>query len=270
MRIYTYLLCALVGMVLTLLPGCGFHLPAEHQLSTTIPKLNVTGAYQSRFYKQVVLLLEAQGVEVNAQNSGFTPQASEEIPTLSIPEPKVEVPLVAVSSLADGLQYAIIVSYATTLSIPHHRPILMRNALTRSMLKKAGRALASDNEREIVTNETIDELAQQLVTRLAYLGRLSDPSSPDATPAELLISKDGSTKDLNLPEQLPQGLTLIEALQYQEAAERSAAKATPGLNRDLDELNNGQVVLDRSRYQLPKVKPQRVHEAPASLTVDGI
>ncbi len=270
MRGYSYLLGALLAAVLPLLSGCGFHLPSEHQLSSTIPTLYVTGAYQSRFYKQVVMLLEAQGVKVYAQDSGYTPPDSEEIPTLSIPNPKVQVPLVAINSFADGLEYAVIVSSATTLNIPHHRPIVMRNALTRSMMKKAGRALASDNEMEIVRDETIDELASQLVTRLAYLGRMSDPSTPEATPAELLTASDGSTQDLVLPEQVPQGLTLIEALQYQEEAERSAARATPGLSQDLNELNNGQQVLDRSRYQLPRVKPQRVHEAPASLTVEGI
>lgn len=250
-------------MLLTLV-GCGFHLPQGDKLGDTLPKLNVTGDYHSKFFKLVVQKLKASGVEVNAQTGSNTIDPKSPVPTLVIPGVGISAPRITVNSLADTLETAIIVSSACTLKIPNHRPILMRNAITRSKRNKSGYSLASDNEFEIIVDETIDELSSQLILRLSYLGRQSDPNEPLATPKELIIASDGSnTKEDLSAQSTPSGLTLMEALQYQDETEAANGKSTT-----LEEMNNGSRVLDQGSYELPKVEIKRVHQAPEELSTD--
>lgn len=255
---------AAICSVIITLSGCGFHLPHEDKLGDTLPKLNVTGAYNSKFFRLVVQKLRASGVEVNAQTGSNVIDPKSAVPTLEIPGVGVSAPRITINSLADTLETAVIVSSACTLRIPNHRPILMRNSITRSKRNKSGYSLASDNEFDIIVDETVDELSSQLILRLSYLGRQSDPNEHVSTPGELVIAKDGSNEpeDLSL-QSAPEGMTLIEALQYQNDIEAAKANTTT-----LDELNNGKQILDQRSYELPKVEVKRVHQAPEELSTD--
>lgn len=240
--------------------GCGFHLPNQTKLSDTFEKINVLGDYHNPFYKKVVRELEISGIKVNAQFSP-NPQTNEQIPTLLIPAPSVSMPIASIDANAEALEYQLIVSSTTTLRIPNHRPILMRNSLTRNMMNKPGLSLSSDNERKIVTDETYDELARQLVARLGYLGRQSDPDALQSNPADLTVAVG---EDKNLPKSKTlsdaySGMTLLEALQVQESEELNNSSQT-----SLSELNNGNQFLNRS-YKLPKSVP-----TPASALPQGL
>lgn len=267
MHLFTPRLCTAftAGLVALLCSSCGFHLPNENTLSSTIPALNVYGSYHHPFYRKVVQKLKAYGVEVNAQGTAQREAPQDPaLPTLEIPKPDVQIPLVSVNSRLDAEEYNVIVSVSSTLNIPGHRPLLMRNSLTRSFLNKSGRPLSSNNERDLVIDESYDELASQLVMRLSYLGRQSDPQAEFATPRELLIAQDdpGSFIEVSTLEEATRGMTLLEALQYSDSQEAAAAPKVT-----LEELNNGAEVLKRS-YNLPKTAPRLKDEAPESLRVE--
>ncbi len=248
-------LASAVGAAL-LLSSCGFTLPNQATLKDTIPTINVTGDYHEPFYKMVVNRLRANGVQVNAQYSGYDPAASDTIPTLMLPEPDVIDEVISVNTRAQSIENALKVSVAATLTIPNHRPIVMRNSITRSVINKPGQSLNSDVEKQTVIYETTEHLADQLVLRLGYLGKASDPDAATPQPSDL-ISADGEyvPEAYSNTQNSAEGLTLIEALQMQDQNDQAAAKTVT-----LDELNNGNAVFNRT-YELPKVKPERLHQA---------
>ena len=251
----------LVAFCLTQITGCGFHLPNQTRLSETFSSINVSGDYHHPFYKKVVQDLKLSGVKVNAQFSKDGIKEDKSVPTLLIPEPKVSMPIASIDANAEVLEYQLIVSSATTLRIPNHRPILMRNSLTRNLLNKPGMSLQSDTERALVTDETYDELASELVTRLSYLGRQSDPDAQKTSPAELTLS-DGESNQ-NIKKQTLSddyaNMTLLEALQLSASEEQEN-----GQKENLSDLNNGNAILKHS-YSLPKVAPVPKSEIPYDL-----
>ena len=257
--------CIVVPVALALLAtGCGFHLPNQAKLDDTMPEVVVTGDYHDQFYKLVVRRLR---VTVYAQDSGYSPtddERAKDLPTLILPRPNVLDEVVSVNSRAQSLEYALVVSVAPTLAIPNHRPIMMRNSVTRSVLNKPGQALASDTEKAIVIQETKEDLADQLVMRLSYLGRSSDPDASVPQPAELILAQgESSAQDTAAVTQATtqtQGMTLLEALQQQDQYE-----SAQGTQLTLDQLNNGQRILNNKSYELPKVKPEPLHQAPEHL-----
>lgn len=260
--------CIVVPVALALLAtGCGFHLPNQAKIDDTMPEVVVTGDYHDQFYKLVVRRLRANGVTVYAQDSGYSPtddERAKDLPTLILPRPNVLDEVVSVNSRAQSLEYALVVSVAPTLAIPNHRPIMMRNSVTRSVLNKPGQALASDTEKAIVIQETKEDLADQLVMRLSYLGRSSDPDASVPQPAELILAQgESSAQDTAAVTQATtqtQGMTLLEALQQQDQYE-----SAQGTQLTLDQLNNGQRILNNKSYELPKVKPEPLHQAPEHL-----
>ena len=260
--------CFVVPVALALLAtGCGFHLPNQAKLDDTMPEVVVTGDYHDQFYKLVVRRLRANGVTVYAQDSGYSPtddERAQDLPTLILPRPNILDEVVSVNSRAQSLEYALVVSVAPTLAIPNHRPIMMRNSVTRSVLNKPGQALASDTEKAIVIQETKEDLADQLVMRLSYLGRSSDPDASVPQPAELILAQgESSAQDTAAVTQATtqtQGMTLLEALQQQDQYE-----SAQGTQLTLDQLNNGQRILNNKSYELPKVKPEPLHQAPEHL-----
>lgn len=255
------LICALG---ISLLSGCGFHLPNQTRLSDTFESLNVQGDYHDAFYRKVVQELRISGIKVNAQYEPSL-KADDKIPTLYIPSPQVSMPIASINANADTLEYQIIVSSTTTLRIPNHRPLLMRNSLTRNMLNKPGLSLSADTERAMVIEETYEELARQLVTRLGYLGRQSDPDALQSNPADLTVSvgEDTVLPSSKTMSDAYSGLTLIEALQLQDSEESAKAQST-----NLNKLNNGNAVLNRT-YELPKVAPKPKNALPDNLDPDN-
>ena len=260
--------CFVVPVALALLAtGCGFHLPNQAKLDDTMPEVVVTGDYHDQFYKLVVRRLRANGVTVYAQDSGYSPtddERAQDLPTLILPRPNILDEVVSVNSRAQSLEYALVVSVAPTLAIPNHRPIMMRNSVTRSVLNKPGQALASDTEKAIVIQETKEDLADQLVMRLSYLGRSSDPDASVPQPAELILAQgEASAQDTAAVTQATtqtQGMTLLEALQQQDQYE-----SAQGTQLTHDPLHNGHRVLNNKSYELPKVKPEPLHQAPEHL-----
>lgn len=257
--------------------GCSFHLPNETSLAKTIPELNVSGDYRHPFYKKVIYKLKTYGTDVRGEGCDMPAFESKTVPTLVIPSPQVTRPLVSVNTFMKANEYNIIVHSATTLHIPGHRPLLMRNSLTRTILKKTGEALASSNESNILINETYDELASQLLQRLGYLGRLSDPDHPETSPAELLSAKDEPESNEGISTPRPSGTTLMDALRAQSVTQ------TEPQTISLDELNNGTRILDAAgtetavpqtpatprTYKLPKVEPKFKHDAPDYVSEEG-
>lgn len=249
----------LVGLSVVLFSGCGFHFPNQAPLSSTIPEMYVIGDYHSQFYKLVVNGLETNGVTVIERDSGFTPRIDDDKPTLMLTDPKVVDEVVSVNSRAQSIENSILVSTAATLYIPNHRPIVMRNSITRSMLNKPGQSLSADTEKATLIVETKEQLAEDLIMRLSYLGRTSDPDTVGPQPNEL-VAADGE----EAPPMAPtvnndvQSLTLMEALQHQDAIDSANATQVT-----LDSLNNGQRVLSpKKTYKLPKVPVERLHTAP--------
>lgn len=271
------------------LSACGFHLPNQTKLDETLPEINIIGDYQHAFYKKVVNQLKANGIEVYAQSSDYMPDLKQNIPALLLPAPQVQDEVVSVNSHAQSIENSLLVSIAATLNIPNHTPISMSNSITRSVLHKSGQSLSSDTEKAMVLDETYDQLANELVMRLSYLGRSSDPDAQVPQPNELTyIPGEDDPEKLRLMKQQTSGLTLMEALQLQNQYEN-----LQGHRVSYDELNNGQsymtssdelyhvvtqdtaapnsrgratiiVPADKS-YSLPKVQPQRLHQAPADL-----
>lgn len=248
---------------ISVLSGCGFHLPNQSKLSQVVPEVNVTGDYHDSFYKMVVSRLKANGVKVNDMPVGYTPKKEDTVPTLTLPSPQVTEAVVSVDSRAQALERSYLVSSNATLFVPYHRPIVMHNSITRNTINKPGQTLAADVEKNTVITETKSHLADELILRLSYLGRATDPNNQAPIPGELVIASGESNDDIKLPKPADlSGLTLIEALQQQSQYERDSAKSV-----SLDELNNGQKILNNS-YKLPPVKPKLLHRAPDNLNID--
>ncbi|MCR5085005.1 MAG: hypothetical protein K6A65_05840 [Succinivibrionaceae bacterium] len=188
------------------------------------------------------------------------------IPELVVTAPSVSIPVVSADSRGQTLEYNIMVRSHATLRIPGHRPIVMQNQITRVRVDRAGRTLVTQTQDRDIINETYRELARQLIMRLSYLGRQSDPDSPVPTPAQLTIAHDDPTADYRAVAQdrtqdAYEGKTLIEMLQDQD--EREAAEAD---SESLDDLNNGNALLDpRKDYHLPRARPVLVNQAPELL-----
>ena len=252
----------------SLLSGCGFHLPDEVSTANAIPELRVTGDWHHPFFRKTVDLLRVRGVKVYTDGYGQDGVDGNDpsLPTLSVPAPSVSQPLMSVNTYMSALEYSLIVSTADILTIPGHRPILMRNSLTRTYLNKAGRALATSNEYEEILDETYQELASQLVMRISYLGRQSDPDAVTLTPAQLTEAKDDPASKID-PKNIPAGMTLMDALRM-----RDENDAETGEQIELGQLNNGSKILNSNSpnnetnlnrsYNLPKVKPVLKNEAP--------
>lgn len=249
--------CLMLGACL--LTACGFHQPHQIKMDEAMPELNVIGDYHHPYYKMVINRLKSNGVKVNAQTSDFYPDLEQPIPYLMLPQPTVTDQTVSVDSRAQAIENSLFISTASTLYIPNHRPILMRNSITRSALNKAGQSLASDIEKSILIEETYQVLADQLVQRLSYLGRYSDPDEIGPMPSEL-IQASGEESDIQYDPKQFEGMTLLEALQQQDQIDQIQSHSV-----SFDELNNGQQILNEENYKLPPVKPIPLHQAPASI-----
>lgn len=258
------LLAALLLASGLMLSGCGFHLQDEVSLSEAVPELRVSGDWHHPFFRKVVDRLRNSGVRVATSGYGDdgVDMGDSSIPELTVPNPSVSQPLVSVNAYMSALEYNLIVRTANILNIPGHRPLQMRNALTRSYTNKSGKALATSNEYQIVLDETYDELASQLVTRISYLGRQSDPDSKVMTPAELTESADDPSTKVE-EDVVPEGMTLMEALKAKHEQEVAAGKRT-----ELSELNNGAAILEHS-YELPRTRPVLKNEAPDSISEEN-
>lgn len=238
-------------LTLTVLSACGFHLPNQTKIGQAIPTLNVEGDYHHPFYKLVVRKLKQSGVNVISQRSDFTPDTSnKDIPLLLIPKPYVQIPVVSVDSKGQALESNLNVAVNATLKIGTHTPIIMHNSITRSLIEKTGQPLAAENQEKILTLETYDELASQLVLRLSYLGKLSDPDTKSISPRDLLESEGEIYNDY------PTNLTLIDMLKVQDENEKAQGKTVT-----LDEINNLDTVLQKD-VKLPRKKVELLHEAP--------
>lgn len=259
--------CLLASGILAMgimLSGCGFHLQDEVSLAEAVPELKVTGDWHHPFYRKVVDRLRVSGVKVGTKGYGDdgVDMNDASIPELTVPAPTISNPVTSLNIYMSSLESNLIVSTANILNIPGHRPLQMKNSLTRSYLNKTGKALATSNEYQIVLDETYDELASQLVTRISYLGRQSDPDSKVMTPAELTESNDDPSTKVQ-EEVVPEGMTLMEALKAKNAQEAAEGKRT-----ELSELNNGAAILEHN-YELPKTKPVLKNEAPDTISEEN-
>lgn len=266
--ILRFLFASCLTVAALTLSACGFHLPDEVSLAQTVPALKVSGNWHNSFFRKTVDLLRVHGVKVYTDGYGDDGVNGKDptLPELSIPTPRVSTPLVSVNVFMSALEYNLIVSTADILKIPGHRPLLMKNSLTRTYLNKSGKALATSNEFQEMLDETYDELASQLVMRISYLGRQSDPDSEVLTPAQLTESKDNPQSKIK-DDAVPAGVTLMDALRYQNEKEISEGK-----QYSVSDLNNGSAVLnsqeDRDEqylnrsYSLPKINPKLKDEAP--------
>ncbi len=248
--------CLILAGCALLLNACGFHLSNQTRISEVVPVIVLTGEYHHPFFRMVKQRLELNGIEVITQDSPVEPDKPDAgVPVLMIASPHLSREGVSVDSRARSLEYNMLVETAATLFIPNHRPILIKNSLTRSALNKSGRSLASETERSVVDTETMEELAAQLVQRIGYLGRLSDPNTIDPTPAELTLNED---ENIAIPDRgSTRGMTLLEALRAQDEADAAAA-----VSIDAASLNNGSEVLKTPR--LPRVAPKLAQPAPVA------
>lgn len=256
----------LISTLLALTTACGFHFPNQGQLSSTVSRMNVNGDYHGRFYKMVVAKLKIRGVLVNEMscNNRGNFKNFEDVPTLTIVEPSVSTPINSIDAHGAALEYSMIVKANASLQLPNYsRRIIMSNTITRSTLNKADNTLASTNEQNIIKNECYDELSDQLIARINYLGKQTDPNSPDLTVAELLLSEGENNSDIVIEK--GSNLTLYEALTEQDNRERENANSVT-----LNELNNGSKILDPNKnYRLPRTRVNLPHQAPELSELDG-
>ncbi len=242
-------LLSLLFVLSTFLSACGFNFPNQIKLSEAIPSITVIGDYHHYFYKSVIHELQLSGVKVDYQKSGYTPDTKNtKNPILYIAEPLVEKPVVAVDSKGQALEYNLFIKIAATLKIAKNKNVLIKNALTRSIVSKTGQSLATANEEAILAKETYQELATQLVLRLSYLGKLSDPDSTRLKASDLVA--DGN-EIIELDSD--NTMTLIEALQNQDLREKEAAKIV-----SLDEINDNKSINKEPR--LPKTHVELINK----------
>lgn len=256
---------ALFALMMIAVTACGFHIPNQNRLGSSISEIDISGDYHSMYYKIVVQKLQARGIKVNYQGTANREYSvRKNIPSLSITAPKVSMPINSIDSRGAALEYSVIVTSRAVLTIPNlKRPIVMKNGLVRTTVNKADNALASTNEQDIIVDECFNTLADQLIVRINYLGRQTDPDEPRTVPAELLLAKDENNSEIYIDKS--QSMTLIEALKNQNDEERGSSRSV-----SLSELNNGIKILNsKGTHNLPKTEPKVVHQAPDSLSEEG-
>ncbi|MBE6422244.1 LPS assembly lipoprotein LptE [Succinivibrio dextrinosolvens] len=254
-----------VGVMLLGLSACGFHIPNQNRLGSSLTEIDVTGAYHNQFYKLVVQKLQVRGVKVNYQgtaNRDF--KGRDNVPTLEIAAPKVSLPIVSVNAFGSAKEYNMVVTTSAILKVPNHsKPIIIRNGISRLTLNKGDNSLASANERRILLEESLEELSDQMIRRINYLGKQSDPDSSKVTPAQLVLAKDEDNNEVYIDNS--PSMTLLDALKAQQTQEEIDSDSVA-----LSELNNGLRVLNpEKKYELPKAKIKMVNEAPDDLTEEG-
>ncbi len=255
----------IVTMLLLTLTACGFHLPNRGELGSTIKEIDVRGSYHTKFYKLIVQKLENRGIKVHTQStSNREPEINKDIPSLTITSPGVSLPIASVNAFGSAKEYNQIVTSSVKLTIPNRdKPILIRCGITRYTLDKGDNTLASTNERSIMYDEALEELSDQTIRRISYLGKQTDPNAPYTSPAHLLLAKDENNEDV-LIDNSP-SMSLIDALMVEDYKERGNAKSV-----NLSELNNGIEMLNSNKtYELPKVKIRMVNEAPEEVSEKG-
>ena len=176
----------------------------------------------------------------------------------------VSMPIVSVDVFGSAKEYNMVITTSAILKIPNHsKPIIIRNGISRLTINKGDNSLASDNERQILIDESLDELSDQMIRRINYLGKQSDPDASKATPAQLVLAKDEDNNEVYIDNS--PSMTLIDALKAQQVQEKYEADSVA-----LSELNNGIRVLNpEKQYKLPKTKIKMVNEAPDDLTEEG-
>ena len=234
-------LLSVLSSISLMFTGCGFSLPNQANISESITDINLCGDYHDQFYKYVKRDLTTHGVIVHDSCDNDTT-----IPQLVLPNIQTNEYIASVDSKAQAIEYDIIVTSNATLYISNHRPIIIKNSLTRSVLNKTGHSLASENEKRILIDETSQELASQLVMRLNYLGRLSDPNAHIPMPQELVYSQEETNKNITAEKKLP----LIEALRQADNNDQNQATVV-----NFDDLNNGHKILEQ---KLPKVEAELI------------
>ncbi len=254
-----------VGALLLGLTACGFHLPHQNRLDTSLAEINVSGSYHDRFYKLVVQKLQIRGVKVNYQGTANREiKEDKNVLNLEISSPSISMPLASIDALGSAKEYNLIVTSSAKLKIPNYtRPIVMRNGITRTTLNKADNTLASTNEQQILIEECFEELSDQMIRRISYLGKQSDPSEPKSVPAQLLLAKGEDNSEIYIDNS--PSMTLIDALQEQDAIDQTQSTSVR-----LSDLNNGMKVLNKNKtYKLPNTPIKMVHEAPDNLSEEG-
>lgn len=252
------------GAILFGLTACGFHYPNQTRLGNAMSEIYIEYDPRSQFYKLVSQKLEVRGVKVTAIGKLKSYQKDKNVPVLKITAVQVGQNIVSVNAAGSDLEYGITAISLATLKIPNHsRPIVMRNTITRTTFNKAANTLASNNESDILVRECFDLLSSQLVDRINYLGKMSDPDEPMPNPAELILAKDEDGNEVLVD--TGSDMTLLDALRLNKAVEESTGK-----NISLSELNNGSAVLNANHtYELPRVVPKLVNEAPESVSEEG-
>ena len=255
----------LISLLLMTLTACGFHMPNRGELGSTIKEINVSGSYHTKFYKIIVHKLENRGIKVHAQSvTNRQPEFNKNLPSLTITSPGVVLPIVSVNAFGATKEYNEIITSSVKLTIPNRdKPILIRCGITRYTLDKGDNTLASTNERAIMYDEALEELSDQTIRRISYLGKQTDPNAPYTSPAHLLLAKDENNEDV-LIDNSPT-MSLIDALMSKDEKEKDQAKSV-----ELSELNNGIDILNSHKtYQLPKVKIRMVNEPPEEVSAEG-
>lgn len=254
-----------VGVMLLGLSACGFHIPNQNRLGSTLAEIDVTGAYHDQFYKMVVQKLQVRGVKVNYQGTANRKfKSRKDVPSLEIAAPSVSTPIVSIDVFGSAKEYNMVVTTSAILKIPNHsKPIIIRNGISRLTINKGDNSLASANERQILLDESLDELSDQMIRRINYLGKQSDPDASKTTPAQLVLAKDEDNNEVYIDNS--PSMTLIDALKAQQVQEKYEADSVA-----LSELNNGIRVLNpEKKYELPKTKIKMVNEAPDDLSAEG-
>ncbi len=254
-----------VGVMLMGLSACGFHIPNQNRLGSSLAEIDVTGDYHNQFYKLVVQKLQVRGVKVNYQGTANRKlEKRKDVPSLEIAAPSVSLPIVSVDVFGSAKEYNMVVTTSATLRIPNHsKPIIIRNGISRLTLNKGDNSLASANERSILLEESLEELSDQMIRRINYLGKQSDPDSSRATPSQLVLARDEDNNEIYIDNS--PSMTLIDALKAQHEQEEINSESI-----SLSELNNGIRILNPDKqYELPKTKIKMVNEAPEDLSEDA-
>lgn len=246
------------------LTACGFHIPNQTRLGNSMSEIYISGDARNTFYKLVAQKLEVRGVKVTNRNKLRPYQIKKDIPTLNLNSVRVMLPIVSVNAVGVDLEYGVTAISSAVLKVPNHtHPIFMNNLVTRTTFNKADNTLASNNESDILVQECYDILSTQMVDRINYLGKMSDPDEPMANPAELVLARDEDGNEIfidNSP-----SMTLLDALRSQREIEDASGKSV-----SLSELNNGMTVLNPNKtHELPKVAPKLINEAPETVSEEG-
>ena len=150
-----------IGLAISLLNGCGFHLKNSYQLPLSLQELQLQSSDE---YSELTRLVQTTLLQYNA-----TLTDQEDVPIIRLGKEKFERGTLSLFSSGQLAEYELIYDLAYKVIIKNQEPKAFTVAIRRDYLDDPQTAQAKSREREQILREIRQQAAVQIVQQLSLL-----------------------------------------------------------------------------------------------------